>query len=100
MIIRQRPLEVARSERNAFLEQRDQAYGEVDDLCRERAQLKAKVERLKGHLETSRGAQAELESHCHRKGAPLNHGAQFSLQMTRRFQPSATFARRRLGNVF
>jgi uncharacterized protein (DUF3084 family) len=43
-------LEVARRERKAFVEQRDQAYGEVDELCRERAHLKAELERLKRQL--------------------------------------------------
>ena len=34
-------------ERNMLLEQRDQAYGEVDDLCRERNDLREKLDRLK-----------------------------------------------------
>jgi hypothetical protein len=33
-------------ERSAFLEQRNQAYAEVDDLCRERNQLKAELARV------------------------------------------------------
>jgi hypothetical protein len=34
-------------ERSAFLEQRNQAYAEVDDLCRERNQLKAELARAR-----------------------------------------------------
>jgi uncharacterized coiled-coil DUF342 family protein len=34
-------------ERNTLLAQRDQAYGEVDDLCRERNDLKEKLDQLK-----------------------------------------------------
>jgi hypothetical protein len=37
----------AEAERDAFRTQRDQAYGEIDDLCRERNELKCQLERLK-----------------------------------------------------
>jgi hypothetical protein len=36
----------AETERDAFRKQRDQAYGEIDDLCRERNELKGQL----GHL--------------------------------------------------
>jgi hypothetical protein len=32
--------------RDAFRKQRDQAYGEIDDLCRERNELMGQLERL------------------------------------------------------
>ena len=35
------------TERDALRKQRDQAYGEIDDLCRERNELKGQLERLK-----------------------------------------------------
>jgi hypothetical protein len=35
------------TERDALRKQRDQAYGEIDDLCRERNDLKGQFERLK-----------------------------------------------------
>jgi len=49
------PAEVLRLtiERNMLLEQRDQAYGEVDDLCRERNDLREKLDRLKKGSGTS-----------------------------------------------
>lgn len=34
-------------ERDAYREQRDQAFGEMDDLCRERNALKGEIERLR-----------------------------------------------------
>jgi hypothetical protein len=35
------------TERNALRKQRDQAYGEIDDLCRERNELKGQLECLR-----------------------------------------------------
>jgi uncharacterized coiled-coil DUF342 family protein len=40
-------LQSALFERDAFRQQRDQAYGEIDDLCRERNELKGQLERLR-----------------------------------------------------
>ena len=37
----------ALAERNTYLEQRDQAYREIDGLSRERNELKSELERLK-----------------------------------------------------
>jgi hypothetical protein len=37
----------AEAERGAFRTQRDQAYGEIDGLCREHNELKCQLERLK-----------------------------------------------------
>ena len=37
----------AEAERDAFRTQRDQAYGEIDVLCRERNELKCQLEGLK-----------------------------------------------------
>ena len=37
----------AEAERDAFRTQRDQTYGEIDGLCRERNELKCQLERLK-----------------------------------------------------
>jgi hypothetical protein len=36
----------AEAERDAFKAQRDQAYGEIDDLCRERIDLKLELEKI------------------------------------------------------
>jgi hypothetical protein len=43
----QQALLSAETERDAFKAQRDQAYGEVDDLCRERVELKGQLERVR-----------------------------------------------------
>jgi chromosome segregation ATPase len=40
-------LHSALTERDAFRKQRDQAYGEIDDLCQERNELKGQLERLR-----------------------------------------------------
>jgi hypothetical protein len=40
-------LHAVQTERDALRKQRDQAYGEIDDLCRERNELKGHLERLR-----------------------------------------------------
>jgi hypothetical protein len=42
-------------ERDAFRKQQDQAYGEIDNLCRERNELKGQLERLRTSKAASGG---------------------------------------------
>lgn len=43
-------LHAAIIEREAYLEQRDQAYRELDDMCKERNRLRDELERLRREL--------------------------------------------------
>ena len=57
-------------ERNMLLEQRDQAYGEVDDLCRERNDLQGEI----GSTEEGAGAgcfASRTKSSSHRSDIEL-----------------------------